>query len=85
MGMWQRLRRERREELRIAELRIESQRDQLDAAWLDHKASVTSVVDEVSATAFITRSKTLWARHRALMELFDVAERLRIHTINGVV
>ena len=68
------------EELRIAVLRIESQRDQLAAAWIDCEADSRNVVDEASAAAFIARSRVLEARQEALQKQVADAWRLQIQT-----
>ena len=68
------------EELRLAWLRIESQRDQLEAAWIDCEADLQNIVDEASAAVFIARAKTLASRQSALMEQVYAAQRLRIQT-----
>ena len=68
------------EELRLAWLRIESQRDEQEAAWIDCEADLLNIVDEASAVVFIARAKTLKARQVALMKQVADARRLQIQT-----
>ena len=68
------------EELRRTWLRIESQRDQLEAAWNDCEADSKNIVDEASAAVFIARTKTLKARQIELMKQVADARRRQIQT-----
>jgi hypothetical protein len=71
------------EELRLALLRIESQRDQLDAAFIDLRGMAASVTDEASASAYIARSRVLASRLDALQKQVAAAWRLQIQTQAG--
>jgi len=74
-------RRERRkklDDLRIAGLRIESQRDQLDAAVLDCEQAMASATTEAEAGISLARSKVLAARWDDLQTRVDEVRRQRI-------
>lgn len=68
------------EELRIALLRYEHLRDQLEAAYVDLHDMASGVTDEASATAFIARARTLKSRQDALMEQAADVRRLHFQT-----